>query len=73
MYFIQTFIGIFVVDKLMVANMNMLDVQQAEALTNPMFLQNHMYRQYAVMVQIILTFLIFAISVFKPWKKKKTS
>jgi len=73
LFIIQTLIGIFVVDKLMVANMNMLDELQAQALINPIFLQNHAYRQYAVIVQIILTLLIFTISVFKPWKKKRAS
>jgi len=73
LFIIQTLIGIFVVDKLMVANMTMLDQQQATAISNPSFIQNHTFRQYAVIVQIGITLFIIAISVLKPWKKKKSS
>lgn len=73
LFLIQTFIGIFIVDKLMIANMNMLETQQASALTNPAFIQNHELRQYAVIIQIVITIIIIAISVMKPWKKRKVS
>lgn len=66
----QTLIGIFVVDKLMVANMTILESQKSMALNNPAFLDNHSLRQHVVIVQIVLTILLFCISVFKPWKKK---
>jgi len=73
LFIIQTVIGIFVVDKLMVENMDMLTAQQAEAISNPTFIQNHALRQYAVIVQIGITLFIIAISVIRPWKKKKSS
>lgn len=63
--------GIFIVDKLMIANMAILEAEKAAALNNPVFIHNHMLRQYAVMIQILLTISIFCISVFKPWKKEE--
>jgi hypothetical protein len=51
----QTFIGILVVDKLMVANMALLESQKALALSSPIFIQNHIIRQYVVILQIILS------------------
>lgn len=73
LYIIQTFVGIFVVDELMVANMELLETQKALALSNPVFIQNHEMRQYAVIFQICVTIFIFVISYVKPWRKKKTS
>lgn len=72
LFIIQTIIGIFVVDKLMVANMTLLETQGSMALTNPIFIENHELRMYAVYIQIAITVFIFAISVIRPWKKKKT-
>jgi hypothetical protein len=71
LYFIQTIIGIFVVDHLMVANMELLETQKEMALRNPIFIQNHEIRQYAVYFQVLVTIFIFIISFLKPWKKKK--
>ncbi|MEH7418418.1 DUF2269 family protein [Neobacillus drentensis] len=71
LYMIQTFIGIFVVDKLMVANMELLETQKEMALTNPLFIRNHEIRQDAVYFQVIVTIFIFIISFLKPWRKKK--
>lgn len=73
LFILQTIIGIFIVDKLMMANMGMLETLHAEALANPDFIRNHTYRQCAVAVQVILTLVIIAISVIKPRKKKKSS
>ncbi|CAH1206116.1 hypothetical protein PAECIP111891_02795 [Paenibacillus allorhizoplanae] len=67
----QTIIGIFVVDKLMLANMTLLETEKALALTNPEFLHNQTLRQYAIYVQVAVTVFILCISVFRPWKKKK--
>lgn len=71
LYIMQTIIGIFVVDKLMVANMELLETQKELALSNPIFIQNHEFRQYAVYFQVLVTIFIFIISFLKPWKKKK--
>lgn len=71
LYLLQTIIGIFAVDKLMVANMGMLETQGAMALSDPVFLQNHEIRQVFVWFQIAVTIFIIIISVWKPWKKKK--
>ncbi|MDA1675528.1 DUF2269 family protein [Bacillus cereus group sp. TH152-1LC] len=71
LYIIQTIVGIFVVDKLMVANMELLETQKELALSNPIFIQNHEIRQYAVYFQVFVTIFVFIISFLKPWKKKK--
>ncbi|MEJ9212693.1 DUF2269 domain-containing protein [Bacillus smithii] len=70
LFIIQTINGIFIVDKLMVANMELLETQKKWALSNPVFIHNHEIRQYAVMFQIVVTIFILIISVLKPWKKK---
>lgn len=67
----QTFLGIFMVDRLMVANMAFLESEKALALNNPVFLQNHFLRQYIVMAQIAITLCIVIISVIKPWRSKR--
>ena len=71
LYIIQTIVGIFVVDKLMVANMNLLETQKELALSNPIFIQNQAIMQYAVYFQVLVTIFIFIISFLKPWKRKK--
>lgn len=71
LYIIQTIIGIFVIDKLMLANMELLETQKIMALSNPIFIQNHEIRQCAVYFQVIITIFIFIISFLKPWRKKK--
>ncbi|HWK21491.1 MAG TPA: DUF2269 family protein [Ureibacillus sp.] len=71
LYIIQTIVGIFVVDKLMLANMELLEVQKEWALVNPIFIRNHEIREIAVYFQVIVTIFIFIISYLKPWKKKK--
>ncbi|MGG6311357.1 hypothetical protein [Paenibacillus macerans] len=71
MYLVQTVIGIFVVDKLMVANMELLETEGALALSDPAFLQNHAVRLAFVWFQVAVTVFIVIISVWKPWKKKK--
>lgn len=68
----QTIIGIFVVDKLMLANMAILEAEPDMALMNPEFIRNHTFRQYAVIVQVAITLFIICISVIRPWKKKKS-
>jgi len=67
----QTLIGIFIVDKLMLANMALLETEGSGALINPVFLHNHSVRQDFVIIQILITVFIICISVIKPWKKKK--
>ncbi|WHX41303.1 DUF2269 family protein [Mesobacillus sp. AQ2] len=71
LYIIQTIVGIFVVDALMVENMELLETQKEAALSNPMFIQNHETRQIAVYFQVAVTIFIFIISFLRPWKKKK--
>lgn len=70
LFAIQTVIGIFIVDKLMVANMVILENEKSMALNNLVFLHNHSLRQYAVIVQIVITTIIICISVLRPGKKK---
>jgi hypothetical protein len=71
LFLLQTFIGIFVVDKLMLANLYLLETMGPAALGDPGFLRNHGLRNAFVFIQIVLTLVIFIISVIKPWKKKR--
>ncbi|MGE8079692.1 DUF2269 domain-containing protein [Peribacillus loiseleuriae] len=71
LFIIQTLIGIFIVDHLMMANMAILEKEQSIALNNPVFISNHLLRQQAVILQVVITVFIICISVLKPWKKKK--
>lgn len=71
LFVIQTLLGIFVVDKLMMANMAILETEKSRALTNPIFIHNHSLRQDVVIIQVIITIVIICISVLKPWKTKK--
>ncbi|WP_260866854.1 DUF2269 domain-containing protein [Paenibacillus sp. Y412MC10] len=71
LFLLQTFIGIFVVDKLMLANLYLLETLGPAALEDPGFLGNHGLRNAFVFIQIVLTLVIFVISVIKPWKKKR--
>lgn len=66
LFIIQTIVGIFVVDKLTVANTALLEAENALALSNPAFLHNHYLRQYVVIAQIGLTLLALILSVLKP-------
>lgn len=71
LYIIQTIVGIFIVDELMVRNMEMLEEQREMAISNLTFVQNHKVIQSAVFFQITVTIFIFVISYLKPWRKKK--
>ena len=71
LFMLQTFIGIFVIDKLMMTNMAILEAEKSMALNNPVFMHNHSIRQYAVILQVVITLFIICISVIKPWKQKK--
>jgi hypothetical protein len=65
LFIAQTFIGILVVDKLMVANMTLLETEKVLALSDPIFIHNHLLRLYVVMAQIGLTLLALILSVLK--------
>src|SRR6266508_1915251 len=66
LFIAQTFIGILVVDKLMVSNLALLETEKALALSNPVFIHNHFLRLYVVIAQIGLTLLALILSVLKP-------
>ena len=72
LFIAQTLAGIFIIDKLMVINMVLLETQKSTALTNPVFAYNHQLRQIVVFIQIAVTISMIAISVFKPWKSKRS-
>src|ERR1041385_6930711 len=55
LFIAQTFIGILVVDKLMVANTALLEAEKSMALSDPVFLHNHYLRLGVVVAQIGLT------------------
>ena len=70
LFIAQTFIGILVVDKLMVSNLTLLETEQASALTNPVFIHNHYLRLYVVIGQITLTLFALILSVLKPGRSR---
>lgn len=72
LFIIQTFVGILVVDKLMVANTNLLATEKVFALSDPMFISNHYLRLYVVIAQIGLTLLALILSVLKPGRSRPT-
>lgn len=69
---VQTILGIFVVDHLMVANMALLASEGRAAIHDPSFLHNHYLRQAIVVVQIVLTLFVLVISGLKPWRPKSS-
>ena len=71
LYIIQTIVGIFIIDKLMISNMELLESQKELALSNSIFIRNHEIRQYAIYFQVVVTTFIFIISFLKPWRKRK--
>jgi hypothetical protein len=70
LFIIQTFVGILVVDKLMVANTAFLETERLMALSNPVFIHNHYLRLYVVIAQIGLTLLALVLSVLKPGRSR---
>ena len=66
LFIAQTFIGILIVDKLMVSNLALLKTEKTLALSNPIFIHNHYLRLYVVIVQIGLTLIALILSVLKP-------
>lgn len=73
LFIAQTFIGILVVDKLMVSNLTLLETEQALALTNPVFIHNHYLRMYVVIGQIALTLFALILSVLKPGRNRSNA
>ena len=70
LFIAQTFIGILVVDKLMVANLSLLATEETLALTNPVFIHNHYLRLYVVIGQIGLTLIALILSILKPGRSR---
>ncbi len=70
LYIIQTIVGIFIVDQLMMANMELLETQKQLALSNPTFIRNHEIRQYAVYFQVAVTIFVFIISFYGRGERK---
>lgn len=66
LFIVQTFIGILVVDRLMVANLGLLETEKALVLSNLIFIHNHYLRLYVVIGQIGLTLVALVLSVLKP-------
>jgi len=70
LFIIQTFVGILIVDKLMVANLTLLETEKVLALSNPVFIHNHSLRFYVVIAQIGLTLFALILSVLKPGRSR---
>jgi len=70
LFIAQTFIGILVVDKLMVANLSLLETEKALALVSPVFIHNHFLRLDVVILQIALTLFALILSVLKPGRAR---
>lgn len=66
LFIAQTFIGILVFDRLMVANLGLLETEKALVLSNLIFIHNHYLRLYVVIGQIGLTLVALVLSVLKP-------
>jgi hypothetical protein len=73
LFIVQTFVGILVVDKLMVANTVLLDAEKVLALSDPVFIHNHFLRLYVVIAQIGLTLFALILSVLKPGRSRVIS
>ncbi len=71
LFIIQTFVGILIVDKLMVANIALLETEKILALSNPIFIHNHYLRLYVVIAQIGLTLFALILSVLKPGRSRR--
>jgi hypothetical protein len=70
LFIVQTFVGILIVDKLMVANTSLLETERVLALSNPIFIHNHFLRLYVVIAQIALTLGALILSVLKPGRTR---
>jgi hypothetical protein len=70
LFIAQTFIGILVVDKLMMANLALLETEKVLALSDPIFIHNHYLRLYVVVGQIGLTLIALILSVLKPGRSR---
>lgn len=71
LFIAQTFIGILIVDKLMMANIVLLETEQVWALSDPIFIHNHYLRLYVVIAQIGLTLFALILSVLKPGRSRR--
>lgn len=70
LFIAQTVIGILVVDRLMVANLSLLQTERVLALSDPIFIHNHYLRLYVVLGQIALTLVALILSVLKPGRSR---
>ncbi|HEU0294614.1 MAG TPA: hypothetical protein VFR47_17875 [Anaerolineales bacterium] len=70
LFIIQTFVGILIVDKLMVANIALLETEKVLALSDPVFLHNHFLWLYVAIAQIGLTLFALILSVLKPGRSR---
>jgi hypothetical protein len=70
LFIAQTFIGILIVDKLMVTNLSLLGAEKVLALSDPVFIHNHSLRLEVVMAQIGLTLIALILSVLKPGRSR---
>lgn len=70
LFIAQTFIGILIVDKLMISNLTLLETEKVLALTDPIFIHNHYLRFYVVIGQIGLTLIALILSVLKPGRSR---
>jgi hypothetical protein len=70
LFIAQTFIGILIVDKLMMSNLALLETEKVLALNDPIFIHNHYFRLYVVVAQIGLTLIALILSVLKPGRSR---
>jgi len=70
LFIIQTFVGILVVDKLMVENLTLLETEKILALSNPIFIHDHLLMRYVAIAQIGLTLFALILSVLKPGRSR---
>ena len=70
LFIAQTFVGILIVDKLMMGNTALLEAEKVMVLSDPIFLHNHYIRLYVVIAQIGLTLIALVLSVLKPGRSR---
>lgn len=66
----QMVLGIAFLNVWVGGNVALLISEKSAALSNPIFLHNHLLIQYGTISQVILIVFLICISVLKPWKKK---
>lgn len=66
LFTIQICLGLFIINKFTLENLEILESQKELALSNATFIHNQEIRQIALFLQVLITIIIFIISFMKP-------